>query len=272
MSVAIKNGLNKKVYVASLSGGQDSTAMTIKLLEEGQKLDYIIFCDTGNEFEEMYSYLDRLNVYLKNKFNMEITRLSSKNSLESLVFSEFTRGKRKGQIRGMPYSSSMSFCTRDLKKNVSDKFCKSLGKDVVMYLGYVAREYTRKHENDKDYITNDYPLFWWGWNEPEVRAFLRSRTLYNVLYDHFTRTGCKFCPKQSLGSWYALYSNHRADWNIALEWEARATKLNAHIKNFRSDYSLLELEERFEKKYIEDTRTPAFEFDWNDADVSCMCR
>ncbi len=38
---------------ANLSGGRDSSAMVVKWLENGNELDYIIFCDTGFEFDEM---------------------------------------------------------------------------------------------------------------------------------------------------------------------------------------------------------------------------
>lgn len=259
-------------YIASLSGGQDSTAMVVRLLELGEPLDYIIFCDTGNEFEEMYDYLDRLDVYLQNKFGMTITRLSAKKTLKELCFSPFTKGKRKGQLRGLPYASSMSFCTRELKKNISDRFCKSLNDDCVMYLGYVAREKSRQYDNINKYISHKYPLCSWNWNEPEVSAYLKEKTLFNNLYNYYTRTGCKFCPKQSLDSWYALYVNFPKDWNEAKDWELQAFLNNAHIKNFRSDYSLIQLEKIFEKRLQRDKSIPQFQFNWNDENVSCMCK
>lgn len=37
--------------IANLSGGRDSTAMVIRYLELGNKIDYILFCDTGYEKE-----------------------------------------------------------------------------------------------------------------------------------------------------------------------------------------------------------------------------
>jgi 3'-phosphoadenosine 5'-phosphosulfate sulfotransferase (PAPS reductase)/FAD synthetase len=43
----------KPLYVVSLSGGKDSTAMLLRLLEEGRPVDLILFCDTGLEFEAM---------------------------------------------------------------------------------------------------------------------------------------------------------------------------------------------------------------------------
>lgn len=259
-------------YVSSISGGQDSTAMTVRLLELGYKVDYIIFCDTGNEFDEMYDYIDKLDLYLQQRFNIGITRLSSKDTLESLVFSPFKRGKRKGQIRGIPYSSMMSFCTRDLKKIVADKFLKTLNDDVTQYIGYVFREKNRCHNSDKKFITHSYPLIDWCWNEPDVSRYLKQQTLYNPLYDNFSRTGCKFCPKQSLDSWYALYVHHRNDFEIAKECEERTKEVGALVKTFRSDYSMIQLEERFNRQLERDKNAPRFKLDWNDENVSCMCK
>lgn len=45
-------------HIISISGGQDSTAMTVRMLELGMPVDYIIFCETGNEFDQMYEYID----------------------------------------------------------------------------------------------------------------------------------------------------------------------------------------------------------------------
>lgn len=259
-------------HISTLSGGQDSTAMTVRMLELGMPLDYIIFCDTGNEFDEMYDYLDRLDVYLQDRFNIGITRLKSKHTLKSLVETPFTKGKRKGQVRGLPYASSMSFCTRDLKKNVAETFMRKLKDDCIQYIGYVAREKNRVHQSDKKYITLEFPLIHWGWNEPEVSSYLKEKTLFNILYNFFLRTGCKFCPKQTITSWYALYVHFIGEWEEAKRWEENATLQNAHIKHFRADYSLAELEVRFEKQLKKDTYTPKFELDWNEENVSCMCK
>ena len=43
-------------YVVSLSGGKDSTAMLLRLLEEKRPVDLILFCDTGLEFPQMYEH------------------------------------------------------------------------------------------------------------------------------------------------------------------------------------------------------------------------
>lgn len=45
---------DSKTSILSFSGGKDSTALLLMMLERGMKLDYILFCDTGAEFPEMY--------------------------------------------------------------------------------------------------------------------------------------------------------------------------------------------------------------------------
>lgn len=44
------------LHVVSLSGGKDSTAMLLGMVEEGWPIDHILFCDTGLEFEGMYHH------------------------------------------------------------------------------------------------------------------------------------------------------------------------------------------------------------------------
>ena len=55
-----EDGRKEKLYVASLSGGKDSTAMVLRLAEEGWPLDLVLFCDTGLEFPQMYGHVERL--------------------------------------------------------------------------------------------------------------------------------------------------------------------------------------------------------------------
>ena len=47
-------------YIVSLSGGKDSTAMLLRLVEENHPINEILYCDTRWEFPQMYDHLDRL--------------------------------------------------------------------------------------------------------------------------------------------------------------------------------------------------------------------
>ena len=70
--------MKPKKYVLSLSGGKDSTAMLLRLLEEKQPVDFILFCDTGLEFPQVYEHLDRLQAYI----GRPIIRLKAEHDFE----------------------------------------------------------------------------------------------------------------------------------------------------------------------------------------------
>ena len=59
--------MKEKKYIVSLSGGKDSTAMLLRLIEEGYPIDLILFCDTGLEFPQMYDHLKRLEQHIGKK-------------------------------------------------------------------------------------------------------------------------------------------------------------------------------------------------------------
>ena len=47
-------------HIVSFSGGKDSTAMLLLMIEKGYKIDEIIFLDTGVEFPEMYEHIEKV--------------------------------------------------------------------------------------------------------------------------------------------------------------------------------------------------------------------
>ena len=42
--------MKEQYHLVSFSGGKDSTAMLLGMLERDMKIDCILFCDTGLEF------------------------------------------------------------------------------------------------------------------------------------------------------------------------------------------------------------------------------
>lgn len=65
-------------HIVQLSGGKDSTAMLLMMLERGMPVDEIIFCDTGMEFPELYKHIDAVEKFIGRK----ITRLKAEHSFE----------------------------------------------------------------------------------------------------------------------------------------------------------------------------------------------
>ena len=52
-------------YIATISGGKDSTVMCDLLLKNGYQVDYIVFNNTLIEHKEMYQYINKLEKYFK---------------------------------------------------------------------------------------------------------------------------------------------------------------------------------------------------------------
>ena len=59
--------VKKPLFVVSCSGGKDSTAMLLLMIERGMPIDMVLVADTGLEFPEMYRHWDQVEQYLLRK-------------------------------------------------------------------------------------------------------------------------------------------------------------------------------------------------------------
>ena len=51
--------------VVSFSGGKDSTAMLLKMIETGERIDEVIFCDTYKEYPAMYRHVEKVKAVVE---------------------------------------------------------------------------------------------------------------------------------------------------------------------------------------------------------------
>ena len=139
--------------IISLSGGKDSTAMLLILLEKKIKVDYIVFFDTGWEFPGMYKHIGKLEKYIDRK----IIKLRCKNSLEGLF-------KKYGFA-----SFNSRWCTAK-KRDTINKFCNQ-HKPFTQWIGYSYDERKRI----KKTIGYCYPLVDWKITEEKALNYCRRR-------------------------------------------------------------------------------------------------
>ncbi len=263
-------------HIASLSGGQDSTAMVVRMLELKMPLDYIVFCDTGAEFDVMYEYLEKLDKYLQWKVNKSITYLTGK-TYEDIVkrpLGDRAKPERIGKPKGITRVIGSDDCTRDLKIVRIEKFCKTLNDDCIHYNGYTYHEVLNNRGDALENMKSNfrYPLYDWKWNEKDISEYLKKMSIYNPLYNHYTRTGCFLCPKQSEKSWFMLWKHYNHHFEYAEGLEDWCKENDAVSKNFFYKDEiwtpLEELEKRFKKKDMQGT----FNFSLDDNELSCMCK
>ena len=87
-------------HIVSFSGGKDSTAMVLRLIEEDWPLDEIVFFDTGWEFPQMHEHIDRFEQYI----GRPITRLHPRESFDfKMCEKPIIRNKKSCPMHGKVY-------------------------------------------------------------------------------------------------------------------------------------------------------------------------
>jgi len=222
--------------IVSFSGGKDSTAMLLMMLEKGMRIDEIIFCDTGKEFPQMYEHIEKVSEYT----GRQITTLKNKKSFEYyLGWHVKTKGNNTGDVGyGWPDFQNR-WCTA-LKRQAIKKYLEN--KEHYLYQGIAFDEIERTKKNN-DGRNHKYPLVDWGITENQALKYCYKHGFdWGGLYRKFKRVSCYCCPLQSIPELYMIYNNFSELWNDIKKMDAMS------YRKFRNDYSLDELEKRFEQQ------------------------
>ena len=117
-------------HAVSLSGGKDSTAMLLLMIERGMPIDTVISADTGMEFPEMYEHLAKVDEYLFRERGLHITTLRHPKGFEWMMFEEPKQRKSSLENRARfgvpPYGNGwpgihVRWCTGQLKTHLVNK-------------------------------------------------------------------------------------------------------------------------------------------------------
>ena len=226
-----------KKHIVSFSGGKDSTAMLLMMIEKGIKIDEIIFLDTGAEFPDMYNHIKKVENYI----NRKIIILKAENNFEYMMLHyEKKKGKNKGQ-KGYSWPDFRNrWCTQYLKKSVISKYLKKYKNDeIIEFHGIAVDEVERLNKHKEKNIR--YPLAEWNISEKQALQYCYDKGFtWNGLYKNFDRVSCWCCPLKSLKELRILYKKYPELWTKLEEWD------NKTYRKFRSDYSIKELSKKFE--------------------------
>ena len=237
--------MNKEnVYIVSFSGGKDSTAMLHKIIENNLPITEIIFIDTGVEFNDMYNHINEV----ESKINLPITRIKSEKSYEYYMFDHIkTKGKNKGS-KGYSWSDFRNrWCTSNLKQRVIKNYLKNKYPtdkyDIYEYHGIAYDELERtKKNNNKNCL---YPLVDYKLTEKDCLEYCyQLGYTWNNLYNYFDRVSCWCCPLKNLKELKTLYIHFPEYWNKLKDMDNRT------YRKFRADYSVEELEIKFNNEIM----------------------
>lgn len=189
-------------YVASVSFGKDSLAMLLKLLEKHQKLDEVIFYDTGMEFEAIYNIRNIIKDLLEIE-NIQFTELKPKYSFEWKMLQKEVH-KRDGTFQcGYGLCGGKCRWGTSEKNNTINKYLKAkYGNDYIEYIG-IAIDEPKRIEKFENNIHKIMPLVLWGMSEKECLNYCYSRGFnWNEngveLYSILDRVSCWCCANKNL--------------------------------------------------------------------------
>lgn len=239
--------------IVALSGGKDSTAMLLRMLELDDPIKYpvnrIVFCDTEFEFPALYEYLDRVQAYLDEHYphrGLVIEKVNATKTWNDWFYGKLVSGKMEGNTRGAPLKLHPCWWSREAKIYPLGRVAKEMDADF-MYIGIAHDEQKRIRDSDDRYR---YPLNEWKWTENDCMDYLDHHGIALNLYTVFNRLGCFHCPKQSHRSWYSLWLHFPELWEKAKYWDNESLTHAGHGFTMQHEDTLIELETRFKQGFI----------------------
>lgn len=233
-----------ELFVASVSGGKDSTAMLLRMIEEGVRIDLIIFCDTGLEYPAMYRHLEKL----EKDIGRPIVHICADHTFEHLLLNHEVRVKINKDVternhRGYSWPGPVNrWCTKELKEIPREKFLAPLKEkyDIIEYVGLAADEGYRLDRKNNMREGQRHPLVDWGMTEADCLKYCYDRGYdWEGLYNYFERVSCWCCPLQPLSQLRILYRQFPELWATLKAWDEKSWR------KYKPEYSIAELEQRF---------------------------
>jgi len=182
-------------HVLGISGGKDSAALAIHLKQHypdlHEKVEYF-FTDTGAELEEVYDFLDKLEVEL----GKEVKRINSGKD-----FKHWLR-----MHNNMLPSPQRRWCTQMMKIKPFEAFVGD--GSVISYVGIRADEDREGYISRKESIKALFPFIGDGIVREDVFQILEENVGIPAYYEWRSRSGCFFCFFQRQDEWLGLKEKH----------------------------------------------------------------
>ena len=247
-------------YIASWSGGKDSTASIILAHEHNEPLDLIIFSEvmfdenTSGELPEHIDFIKNKAIPKFEEWGYEVKILHSKKTYLDCFHHIATKGKRIGRKLGFPMAGKC-LINRDCEIPQIRDFLNGYAKDFTQYIGIAIDEPVRMerivNSGNKVSLLEKY-----GYTEKMGFELCKKYDLLSPIYRFTNRGGCWFCPNMRREELKHLRTNHRDLWDKLLKLE-NEPNLIGNKWNMLTNTSIHDWEERF---FWEEQQMTIFDF------------
>ena len=208
-------------YIATWSGGKDSTASIILAHENKEPLDEIVFCEVMYDKQHNISGMNPIHmIFVKEiakpvfeSWGYKVTMLRSNKDYMDLFWHVIDKPtvheNHKGRKYGFP-AAGMCTIQRDLKIKTLDNYLKSQTENVTRYLGICFDEPKRLKRLRKNQVSL---LEKYGYTAAMAREKCREYGLLSPHYKLSKRDGCWFCPHVQLEELRVIKETYPEVWN-----------------------------------------------------------
>ena len=215
--MAVESKQNTR-YAATVSGGKDSIAMSLRLWELGYKFT-ILSVFTEFEFPAIKQQVYKL---------IEVTKLPHiilkvpEGTWDKWFYGKIKRGKLKGEVRGVRFvlNKKRPYCW--YKREAKEKFFYQYEPTFDKIFVGIRYDEQKRAKNNAKY---EYPLITWKWTKKHVEKYLKQKNWWIKEYELFPHTGCYLCPYQTEKTWQKLKIHYPNLYNIALKYHLDNLKL-----------------------------------------------
>ena len=227
---------NLSYYTLSLSGGKDSLALFLRVLEDGIKLDEVVTVDLGDEFPATYDVLlFAASVCMHEGIKYTILQIPETKEYKDFVKST---GAEIGMFEFLAFQhikengkSGYGWCGKQrwgtaIKKQLLNNYYQSMERFVVEYVGIAADEAHRIDiEAHKNY-SKSYPLIKWKMTENDCLQYCYGKGIRWLqdgicLYDLLDRVSCQHCQQKNLKELRNIRQHIPELWESFKEWQGK---------------------------------------------------
>lgn len=245
-------------YIASVSFGKDSLAMLLKLLSGNYPLDFVVFYNTGMEFDSIYHIRDKVIQMLGEHGITYVELCPDEPFLYSALERKIKYRKKEGYHYGFGWCGGPCRWGTSNKLAAIRKFKESLNDDVTDYVGIAADEPARFNKAKEE--GKILPLVDWNMTEADCLQYCREQGFTweenaNTqsgtidLYDILDRVSCWCCANKNLKELRNIYKYLPQYWQRLKNMQ---DKIDRPFKGYYkgSPIGIYELEQRFEKEML----------------------